>query len=120
MALAQGELDEADDWLGQSLFHHPETQPVNVDEVERLALAAWVAVARHEYGRAAILLGQVQAHSRRFDTITAGWIQARVAAVATDLTGALGETKFTAALAYGRRIGSGETDRLRRNGAAQS
>ena len=104
VALAQGELDEAGDWLEQSLFHHPAAHPINVDEVERLALAARVAVARCDYERATILLGQAQVFSRRFDTVTAGWVNSRIDAVLAAVQAALEVERFATVLADGQAL----------------
>ena len=87
-ALAQGEPDAAGDWLEQSLFFHPGARPINVDEVERLALAARVAAARRDYDRAAILLGQIQTHSRSFDAAAARWIHAGIDPVMAEVEAA--------------------------------
>lgn len=104
VALAQGELEAADDWLGQSLFHHPEAHPINVDEVERLALAARVAAARLDYDRAAVLLGQVEGHSRRFDLAAARWIHTCIDAAMAEVEAGMEPMQFAAGFAYGEGL----------------
>lgn len=106
-ALAQGEPDAAGDWLEQSLFYHGGARPINVDEVERLALAARVAAAQRDYDRAAILVGQVQAHSQRFDAAAAQWFDLQIAAAATKAKVDMKDERFAAAVAYGRELAAG-------------
>ncbi len=73
--------------------------------MERLALAARVAAARHDYDRAAILLGQVKAHSRRFDAAAARWIRARMDAAMAEVEADMKPEQFAAGMAYGAGIG---------------
>ncbi|MFN8466011.1 MAG: helix-turn-helix domain-containing protein [Caldilineaceae bacterium] len=104
VALAQGDPDAAGDWLEQSLFYLGGAHPINVDEVERLALAAQTASVRRNYDRAAILLGQVHAHSRRFDAAAAQWIHTRIDAATAEVQAGMGHAQFAAAFAYGQKL----------------
>ena len=104
VALAQGEPDAAGDWLEQSLSYHGGVRPIYVDEVERLVLATQIAAVRRDYDRAAVLLGQVHAHSRRFDAMAAQWIHARIDAATADVQADMGRAQFAAAFAYGQKL----------------
>ncbi len=104
VALAEGDLDQAEHCLEQSLFYYATPHAISIDEVERLAVAARVAAARQDYGHAAVLLGQVQGHSQRFDAVTARWVNTRMDAALAAVQAPLGAERFATALAYGRAL----------------
>ena len=56
-ALWEGELDEAEHWLAQSLTYHADPREIRMDQIERLLVAARLATAQGAYLRAATLFG---------------------------------------------------------------
>ena len=48
-ALWEGELDEAEHWLAQSLAYHADPREIRIEQIERLLVAARLATAQAAY-----------------------------------------------------------------------
>jgi len=60
MALWEGEIEQAAQWLGESLAYQPAPPYITSDELQRLFMAARLATLQQKYRRAAILLGAAE------------------------------------------------------------
>jgi tetratricopeptide (TPR) repeat protein len=103
-ALWEGALDEAEQWLRQSLTHHADPHRITIYEVERLWVAARLATAQEQYQRAATLFGLAdQAHSQIHYAI-AGPMRALADAALTTARAALEPAIFAEAFNAGQQM----------------
>jgi predicted ATPase/DNA-binding SARP family transcriptional activator len=103
-ALWEGELDQAVQWLGQSLTYHPDPRSITIYEVERLFIAARLASAQQHYYRAATLFGLAeQAHSH-IHYMSVGPMRALVDAALATVREALDADVFAEAFATGQLL----------------
>lgn len=83
-ALCAGGLDEAAQWLAQSVGYHADPDSITTTELQRLWVAARLATAQQQYQRAATLFGLAeQAHSQIHDAIAGPMRSLADAALAT-------------------------------------
>ena len=103
-ALWEGLLDEAEQWLAQSLAYHVDPQWITMHEVARLWVAARLATAQQQYLRAATLFGLAdQAHSQVHYAI-AGPMRALADAALATVQAALEPAVFAEAFAAGQQM----------------
>jgi hypothetical protein len=103
-ALWEGELDQAAQWLTQSLSYHAEPRWIAIYRVERLWVAARLATAQQQYLRAATLFGLAdQAHSQIHYAI-AGPMRALANAALATVQAALEPALFAEAFATGQQM----------------
>jgi tetratricopeptide (TPR) repeat protein len=104
VALWEGELDEAKQWLTQSLAHYADPQRITIYEIERLWVAARLAMGQQQYQRAATLFGLAdQAHSQIHYAI-AGPMRALAEAALATVRAALDVELFAKAFAAGQEV----------------
>ena len=107
-ALWEGLLDEAEQWLAQSLAYHVEPQWITIHEVTRLWVAARLATAQQQYLRAATLFGLAdQTHSQIHYAIGGPMCALADATLAT-VRGALDPAVFAEAFAAGQQMSLAE------------
>ncbi|MFZ4656809.1 MAG: ATP-binding protein [Caldilineaceae bacterium] len=102
--LSEGLLDEADQWLRQSLAYHTVQRRHDAHGVARLWVAARLATAQQQYVRAATLFGLAeQAHSQIHHAI-GGPMRALADAALATVQATLEPAAFTEAFAAGQQI----------------
>ena len=107
-ALWEGFPDEAEQWLAQSLAHHPIPHWITIHEVVRLWVAARLATAQQNYLRAATLFGVAdQAHSQFHHTI-GGPMRALADSALAAVRGALAPALFAEAFTAGQHLSLAE------------
>jgi predicted ATPase len=103
LALWEGEIEQAEHWLVQSLDHQAEPYRITIFQVTRLFVAARLATAQ-QYLRAATLFGLAdQAHSQIHYAIAGPMRTLAEAALAT-VREALGPEVFAEAFAAGQQL----------------
>ena len=102
--LWEGKLEQAAQWLAQSLAYHANPHRITIYEVGRLFVAARLATAQQQYLRAAPLFGLVeQAHSHTH-SVYRGPVRALVDTALAKVKAALGTEVFTEAFAVGQQL----------------
>jgi len=102
MALWEGQLEEAERWLAQSLTYHTEAHPSRMDQIERLLVAARLAVAKGVYLRAASLFGSAEGACRQIHYEPAGPARELADAALATVRAALGDAAFDEAFTAGQ------------------
>ncbi len=103
-ALWQDELEQAGEWLAQSLFHHAEPQSFTILQIRRLHVAARLATARGNDTRAAMLFGLAQAIRNRSGVELRGAMRSLEDAAMESLHTRLDALSFAAAFAAGQQL----------------
>jgi hypothetical protein len=106
VALWEGELEQAKEWLAQYLDYPTisRSRGINIYLVTRLFLAGRLMTALHQYGRAATLFGLAgQADSRIHDAI-AGPVRALADEALATTREALGADRYNEAFATGQQL----------------
>lgn len=107
-ALWEGLVDEAAQWLAQSLANHADPQWITIHEVTLVWVAARLATAQQQYLRAATLFGLAdQAHSQVHYAI-GGPMRALANAALATVQAALEPAVFAEAFAAGRQLSPAE------------
>jgi len=107
-ALWEGKLDEAEQWLRQSLGYHANPHQITINEVAQLWVAARLATAQKQYRRATTFFGLAeQAHSQIHYAI-AGPMRALVDAALVTVRDALDPAVFAEAFATGQQMALAE------------
>lgn len=102
--LFEGKLNQAEQWLAQSLAYHADPRRITIYEVERLWVAARLATAQQNYGRAATLFGLAeQAHSTIHHVI-AGSMRVLASEGLATVRAALESARFTEAFSAGEHL----------------
>jgi hypothetical protein len=103
-ALWAGALEQAEQWLAQSLAYHADPHRITIYELERLWVVARVATAQQHYQQAATLFGLAdQAHSR-IHYVYAGPVRALAEAALATVRAALDPAVFAKAFAVGQQL----------------
>jgi hypothetical protein len=106
--LAEGALDQAGQWLAQSMTAGARPSRVGVDQVQECWVAARLATAQQEYHRAATLFGLAeQAHTEIHHAI-GGPMRALADAALATVQVALEPAVFAAAFAAGQQLSAAE------------
>ena len=103
-ALWQQELEQAGEWLAQSLGHHAEPHHFTVLQIRRLHVAARLAAARGSNTRAATLFGLVQAIRNRIGVELRGPMRSLEEAAMESMRARLDTSTFAAAFAAGQQL----------------
>ncbi|MFZ4656804.1 MAG: ATP-binding protein [Caldilineaceae bacterium] len=107
-ALWEGHIDEAAEWLRQSLGYHPDPRRITIYEVQQTFIAARLATVQQQYLRAATLFGLAeQVHSQIHHVISGPMRALADAALATVQT-ALEPAAFAEAFAAGQQMSLAE------------
>ena len=103
-SLWEGDLEQAEQWLGQSLAYHTDAHLITMYEVARLFVAARLATGQQQYQRAATLFGLAdQVHSQIHYAIAGPVRSLAVAALAT-VREMLDPAVFAAAFGTGQQL----------------
>ena len=106
--LWEGKLEEAEHWLARSLAYHADPHIITIDQLQRLFVAARLAVAQQRYARAATLFGLAgQVHSDIHNVI-AGPMRALADDALAAVRAALEPGLFAAAFDSGRKLSLAE------------
>ena len=104
VALWVGEVEQAAQWLAQSLAYHADPHRITIYQVERLFVAARLATAQQHHRRAATLFGLAeQAHSQIHNVI-AGPMRALADAALATVRTALEPAVFAEAFSTGQQL----------------
>ncbi len=102
--LWEGQRNEAEQWLAQSLSYEAGPHRLTVNDVTRIFVAARLATAQQQFVRAATLFGLAdQLHSQVHNAIAGPMLALADAALAT-VRAALAPDRFVAAWAAGRAL----------------
>ncbi|MEZ4866279.1 MAG: tetratricopeptide repeat protein [Caldilineaceae bacterium] len=101
-ALCEGLLNEASEWLKQSLAHQANPRRNDAYEVARLWVAARLAVAQQQYLRSATLFGLAEAIHRQIHYAIGGPMRALADAALATVQAALEPAAFAEAFAAGQ------------------
>ena len=104
MALWEGELEQADQWLVQSLAYEADPQQITIYEVERLWVAARLATAQQQYGRAATLFGLAEQLHSQIRYVIAGPVRTLADTALATVSEALDPAVFAEAFAVGQQM----------------
>lgn len=103
-ALWEGQLDQAEQWLVQSLGYHIDARRITTEAVQRLWVAARLATAQQQYPRAATLFGLAeQAHGQIHHAI-GGPMRALADAALATVQAALEPAVFAEAFTAGQQM----------------
>jgi hypothetical protein len=103
-ALWDGELDQAGQWLAQSLAYHPDAHSITLFQLERLLVAARLATAQQQHRRAATLFGLAEQVRSRVKYELVGPARLLVDAALATVCKALGAEGFAEAFASGQQL----------------
>lgn len=104
VALWEGEIEQAAQWLAQSLAYESPSARITVDELQRLFVGVRLATRQGQYQRAAIFLGAAEAAHRQIQYAYAGPMLPLVNATRITLHEALGLAVFDEAFAAGQQL----------------
>jgi hypothetical protein len=104
VALWESELDQAEQWLTQSLAHQANPLSTSMYQVERLWIAARLAVAQQQYRRAATLFGLAEQMHSHIRYAYAGPIRDLVDAALATVREALGAEVFVEVFTTGKQL----------------
>ena len=107
-ALWEGQVDEAADWLAQSLAHEANPGIIIIYEVVRLFVAAHVAAAQGQYRRAATLFGLAEQANSQIHGAYAGLLRTKSDTALASVRAALDPPLFAEAFAAGQQLSLGE------------
>ena len=108
MALWEGELDEAEEWLVRSLGYQANQLSSRIDQVERLLVAARLFSAQGAYLRAATLFGAAQALRSQLHYELAGPARLMADAALATVRAELDPAVFAAAFGAGQQLSQEE------------
>jgi hypothetical protein len=103
-ALAEGLLDEAEQWLMQSFTYFSSPRRIRIDQMERLFVAARLAAAQQHYLRAATLFGLAEQICSYLDYVVTGPRRAAVDTALATVRETLGAERFDEAFAAGQQL----------------
>jgi hypothetical protein len=104
VALWEGEVDRAAQWLAQSLDYHTRPRRITIYTVERLFVAARLATAQQQYQRAATLFGLAEAVGRQLHAVPAAPMESLVETALAAVREALEPADFAEAFAAGQQM----------------
>jgi hypothetical protein len=107
-ALWEGQVDEAADWLAQSLAQEAEQGVLIIYEVIRMFVAAHLATAQGQYRRAATLFGLAEQANSQIHHAYAGPLRIQTDAALATVRAALDPAVFAEAWAAGQQLSLGE------------
>lgn len=107
-ALWGGELDQAKQWLAQSLAYQAGPRRITFEEVQRLWVAARLATAQQQYVRAATLFGLADQVHNQIHNAIGGPMRTLADAALTTVQAALEPGVFAAAFAAGQQMALAE------------
>ncbi len=108
MALWEGQIDEAANWLAQSLIQEADPGIIIIYEVIRLFIAAQLATAQQQYERAATLFGLAEQANSQIHHVYAGPMRAQADIALAIVRAALDPALFAEAFAAGQQLPLGE------------
>lgn len=103
-ALCEEVLDEAVQWLAQSVGYHAEPDSITTTELQRLWVAARLAMAQQQYTRAATLFGLAEHMHGQIHHTIGGPIRALADAALATVQAALEPAAFAEAFAAGQQM----------------
>jgi predicted ATPase/DNA-binding XRE family transcriptional regulator len=103
-ALWDSKLDEAEQWLGQSLEWYAEPYRISIYDAERIFVAARLATAKGQYRRAAELFGLAEQAHDRVHHVRLGPQQALAEIALKAVRQALEPLEFATAFAAGKQL----------------
>jgi tetratricopeptide (TPR) repeat protein len=104
VALSEGELEQAAQWLAQSLAHQADARQITLGEAWRLLVAARLATAQQRYARAATLFGLAEMAHNRVHHAIGGPARAMADAALASVRGALDSSALDEAYAAGQQM----------------
>ncbi len=104
LTLSEGDTQQAEQWLRQSIAYFTDPSRITLYEVMRLWVAARLATAQQQYQRAATLLGLADQMHRQLHYAIAGPMRELADAALATVQGALGTEDFDQAFAEGQRL----------------
>jgi hypothetical protein len=102
--LWEGEVEQAEHWLVQSLDHQAEPYRITIFQVTRLFVAARLAAAQQQYRRAATLFGLADQISSHLAYVVAGPRRLAVDTALATVQAALDPAVFAKAFATGQQL----------------
>ena len=107
-ALWERKLDEAEQWIAQSLLYHANPRWVRIELVECLWVAARLAAVQQQYQRAANLFGLAEQLGSQIRCAPVEPIRTQITMVMATVQQELGTEHFAEAIAAGRQLSIGE------------
>jgi DNA-binding NarL/FixJ family response regulator len=104
LELWEGNLDQAEHWLAQSLAYQADANWITIEQVERLWVAARLATAQHHFLRAATLFGLAEQVRSHMNYELVGPVRRLVDAALATVREALGAERFAEAWVAGRSM----------------
>jgi predicted ATPase/DNA-binding SARP family transcriptional activator len=108
VALWEGKVGEAEQWLAQSLTYHTHPRRITILHVERLFVAARLATAQEEYRRAATLFGMAEQMHSHIRYAYGGPVRDLVDKALATVREALGVEAFDEAFTAGQHLSLSE------------
>jgi len=108
VALWEADLDQAADWLVQSLAYEANPQRITIFQVGRLFVAARLATAQQQYPHAATLFGLAEQTHDRIHHVIAGPVRTLAEAALATVRAALDPVVFAEAFAAGQQMSLAE------------
>lgn len=106
--LSEGAIDEAGQWLAQSMTDGARPARVTVDQVQRCWVAARFATAQQQYHHAATLFGSAEHTHSQVHYAVGGPMRALADAALATAQAALDPEVFAAAFAAGQQLSTAE------------
>jgi tetratricopeptide (TPR) repeat protein len=108
IALWEGFLEQAVDWLAQSLAYQVTTNRITINELQRLFIAARLATAQQQYPRAAMLWGLAEHLHSQIHHAIAGPMHTLADAALATVQAALEPAVFAEAFVAGQQMALAE------------
>jgi hypothetical protein len=108
IALGEGELDQAAQWVDQSLIHQAKIPWLTTEQVDFLWTVARLATAQEQYPRAAMLFGLAEQISSQIHYRLVEPVRSLVDTALATVREALDPARFAEAFATGRQLSLNE------------
>jgi hypothetical protein len=108
MALWEGEFDQAEQWLAQSVVHHVHPRWIRIELVDCLWVATRLATAQKQYRRAATLFGLAEQVGSQIGYVLVGPVRVQVDTALAIVRKALGAELFAKAFTLGQQFSLNE------------